>query len=260
MARRGGLMLALALVLMLGGAAVSGGYYALEWFRHMHAERNILIHQAAVSRVLKPDRAGSLPLLFIGDSIFAAYPLRALWPDDFILFNRGGAGDTMAEIAARYQKLRGAEARADVVLGGGINDLLQAVQRGEDEAAARLGVTEAAASVCATARRRGVRVSYVSVLPLTEPFLLPYSKRLVLPGQDRAALNTAVVRLNQDMRELCRSAGCRFVDAYQAMAGENGRLRPSYASTDGLHISVQGYVALTGALLPKFASRARLIP
>ena len=247
----------LALALALALAAVVGGYYALEWFRHMRAERNILIHQAAVSRVINPDRARALPLLFIGDSIFAAYPLRALWPDDFILFNRGAPGETMAEIAARYKRLTGAEKRSDVVLNGGINDLWQAGRRGADEAATRRAVSEAVAEVCALARRRGARVVYVSALPLREPFLLPHSKRLERPGNDRSALNAAVRRLNQDIEALCAEAGCRFVDAHGSMSAADGRLRAAYASTDGLHLSVNGYVALTQALLPEVAGWAR---
>lgn len=247
------LALALAVVAVAGGV----GYYALEWFRHMRAERNMLIHQAVVSRVLNPDRVRPLPLLFIGDSIFAGFPLRALWPDDFILFNRGAPGERMAEIAARYKRLTGAEARSDVVLNGGINDLLDAIRLDEDVADARRAVTRAVAEVCALALRRGVRVVYVSVLPLREPFLLPESKSLERLGNDRSALNAAVGHLNQDIEALCLEVGCRFVDAHGFMRGADGRLQAVYASTDGLHLSVNGYIALTNTLLPEVAGWAR---
>lgn len=60
--------------------------------------------------------------------------------------------------------------------------------------------------------------------------------------------NEKIQALNQAYRQLANAyMNVQFIDLYDAFLDEKGQLRPDY-TTDGLHLTIAGYAALSKAL------------
>jgi lysophospholipase L1-like esterase len=144
--------------------------------------------------------------------------------------NRGIAGDTVEAVRARLDGVVALAPRI-VLLQIGINDLLAGA------APEALAVRHAA--LVAELRRRLPRTRIVA------ESLLPIRDDLV--ARDAALTTATVQRANRLLQPAAAAAGAEWLDAYHPLADPTGQLDPRFSS-DGLHLSAEGYLAWARAL------------
>ena len=187
-------------------------------------------------------------VLFIGDSIAYAYPLPALLPQHHIFINKGIRGERSAQIAERYASYVTDVPHDVVLVEGGINDILSCVRNDTDCAETLQKISESAERIFKYARMHDKQPFYVSILPVTHKFLFPYAKLFSLPtGFDVEQVNTLVREANRRVQDLCKDYGVSYIDVFAAMLKGN-ELSRDYAATDGYHINVSGYAAISDVL------------
>ena len=187
-------------------------------------------------------------VLFIGDSIVYAYPLPALLPQQYTYINKGVRGERSPEIAERYASYVTDIPHDVVLVEGGINDILSCVRHDRDCAGTLQKISESAERIFKYARIHDKQTFYLSILPVTHRFLLPYTKLLSLPtGFDVEQVNTLVREANRRMQGVCKDYDVPYVNVFALML-EGDELSRAYAATDGYHINVSGYAAISGML------------
>jgi lysophospholipase L1-like esterase len=79
--------------------------------------------------------------------------------------------------------------------------------------------------------------------------ILPHAANSKWEGRDRllAIPNQRIQTLNEQLEEMAQQSGIYFLDLYPLFANSEGDLRPEL-STDGLHLSFQGYKTWSIAL------------
>ena len=79
--------------------------------------------------------------------------------------------------------------------------------------------------------------------------ILPHAEAPSWEGHSRlvAISNQRIQAINTRLEEMAREAGAYFLDLYPLFANSDGYLRPEL-STDGLHLSPQGYQTWSIAL------------
>jgi lysophospholipase L1-like esterase len=206
------------------------------------------------------DLSAQEKVLFLGDSIFAGFPLRAFLPAHCELLNCGVGGDGMGDIAGRYRDLSGRVQHDVLVMQGGINDILGCVSKGRNEEETLNEVVQHAQTVVDRAGRNGREVYLVSTLPVTDRFALPHLRSVPLPTAfDEARVNRLVIELNRRIQALATGhARIHYVDVHAAVL-RDGRFDRRYAAADGYHVNVYGYARMASVLNREvFASPAHL--
>jgi lysophospholipase L1-like esterase len=193
-----------------------------------------LRHEALV---LRPKLADAR-LVLLGDSITEFWKDQPLWDrlDDGRAVNLGLMGDTAGGLLWRVRNgaLDGLSPRAVVVLIG-TNDLEQA--RAGGRAALEREVTESVRSVLPElhVRSPNAEVVMMGVLPRGGD------------AEDVDGFNCSVVRVNQSLASLARSAGASFVDLGPRLLAGGTRV-PGRLMPDGIHLSPEGYALWCDAL------------
>lgn len=59
--------------------------------------------------------------------------------------------------------------------------------------------------------------------------------------------NDKIMRINKKIKEICETEECKYINIYDLLLDENGNLKIEY-TTDGLHISEEGYKIITNEL------------
>jgi lysophospholipase L1-like esterase len=183
----------------------------------------------AESQVLTEARYRSLPsrpgeVVFAGDSLVAAGP----WADFYAaIHNRGIVGETTRGLLQRLDEITEDRPRKLFLLIGS-NDLSAAVPP------SRL-----------IANYRTILERIAAESPTTETVaigVLPVNK--TVPGGGPYYTNTEVQEVNRRLKALVAEfPRARFEDVTDLLTDESGNLRPGYTS-DGLHLTVEGYLAL----------------
>ena len=187
-------------------------------------------------------------VLLIGDSIAYAYPLPAFLPQDYIFVNKGIRGEKTAEIAERYASYVTDIPHDVVLVEGGINDILSCVRHDKDCAGTLQKILKSAERIFKHARMHNKQTFYLSILPVTHRFLFPYTKLFSLPtGFDVEQVNASVREANRRMQDLCKDYEVSYVDVFVTLL-EGDELSRAYAATDGYHINVPGYAAISRML------------
>ena len=161
-------------------------------------------------------------LLLIGDSQMQRLDSAPL---NRPAYNFAAGGDTMEHIGRRIADYRQPRTARAVVLWAGVNDLL----RGREPEAVRAAFERAERAIPADR-------------PLWLISIAPVAARPARPD-----LQARIARTNALLAEACR-ARCRFVDLTARFAGEDGALRPSYDSGDGLHLNRAGHAVVSAAI------------
>jgi lysophospholipase L1-like esterase len=186
-----------------------------------------LAHYRAANARLGAPAPGENRVVFMGDSITAAWTLDSAFPGKPYV-NRGIAGQTTPQMLVRFRADVVALAPKVVVILAGTNDIAG------NTGPMTLAETEANfATMVDLARAHGIKVVLSSVLPVhnyTPDSDLAFPLRP--PAQIRA--------LNTWLRELAGANGCPYIDYYGAMVDERGLLRRELAA-DGLHPEQAGY-------------------
>ena len=165
-------------------------------------------------------------IIFIGDSIVEYYPLCELLQTDKRMVNRGIRGYKTDLLLENLDAHLFGQALDKVFILIGTNDIGKETPQ-----------TETLANLEAIIQE--ISRDY----PLAQIQLLS-----VLPVNEAPAYKEKIQALNQAYRQLASAyMNVQFIDLYDAFLDEEGQLRPDY-TTDGLHLTIAGYAALSKAL------------
>ena len=178
--------------------------------------------------VLEPD------IIFIGDSIVEYYPLQELFGDAMTIVNRGIRGYQTRLLLENLDAHLYGDAVDQIVLLIGTNDI------GKD-----IPMNDALDNL------ERVIQSIAREYPLSQIKLLS-----ILPvNEGEKYKQTVYIRTNEKIREWNQAyealasayVQVDFVSIYDSLTDTEGQLQSAY-TTDGLHLSVAGYQALSEAL------------
>jgi len=173
--------------------------------------------------------------ILIGDSLTLWFP-NELLPSDRVWLNQGISGETSTGLLNRLDILDKTQPEVIFVLIG-INDLI----RGENDQ-----------TILAN---QGLIISYLQrVHPqakIVVQSLLPHGgEKVTWEGKQRllSVSNSRIQKLNQELKAIAQNQGVIYLDLYPLFADAKGNLKAEL-STDGLHLSPQGYLVWRNALL-----------
>lgn len=159
------------------------------------------------------------PVVFIGDSITASWPIPAG------SINAGIGGQNSQQMLARFDTDVMRHKPSYVVIEAGTNDV------------GGVGAnTNAIRAMVDIAKLSGAGVTVVNVM----------SRNLALPTP-LPAIRADIQAFNADLKTLCVELHCRYADAHAATVSPDGALNPTL-TTDGLHMNETGYKVLNGIL------------
>jgi lysophospholipase L1-like esterase len=161
-----------------------------------------------------------------GDSISLWFPSELL-PSERYWLNQGISGETSAGLLKRLDLFQQTQPTTIFVMIG-INDLL----RGTADQSLLANQEQIIQSLRQTHPKSQIVVQSI----------LPRAAESDWEGRDRllAIPNPRIQQLNRQLETLARQSGVYFLDLYPLFATPEGDLRPEF-TTDGLHLSYQGY-------------------
>jgi lysophospholipase L1-like esterase len=166
-------------------------------------------------------------IVFAGDSIMGDGPWAELFSD---VHNRGVGGDTVAGVLGRIDEILESKPRKLFLLIGA-NDLASAVPDAQYIRHYRALLERIRKDSPETV------VNVLAIFPVNMTFPIQ-------PTYD----NARVVEANRKLKELVAEfPGVRFLDLTKLLVDDGGSLRREF-STDGMHVNVDGYLAIREAL------------
>ena len=173
-------------------------------------------------------------IIFIGDSIVEYYPLYELLQTDKRLVNRGIRGYKTDLLLENLDVHLFGQALDKIFILIGTNDIGKEMPQTETLSNLEAVIQEISRDYPLA------QLQLLSVLPVNED---PAYKSTVYVRS-----NEKILALNQAYRQLASAyMNVQFIDLYDAFLDEEGQLRPDY-TTDGLHLTIAGYAALSKAL------------
>jgi lysophospholipase L1-like esterase len=178
-------------------------------------------------------------IVFAGDSITEGYPLFELFPRTLPLYNRGIGGITSVELLENLNVHILDLKPKKLFLLIGTNDLGKGASV-EDTA-------ETIKKICMKViyTYTETKIYLISVLPVDNS---REAGRTIQGPQTRT--NEAIRRLNQILQKyVAGTAGLKFLDIHSLLVNNEGNIQEAY-STDGIHLSIEGYQLATNFLMP----------
>ena len=173
-------------------------------------------------------------IIFIGDSIVEYYPLYELLQTDKRLVNRGIRGYKTDLLLENLDAHLFGQALDKVFILIGTNDIGKEMPQTETLSNLEAVIQEISRDYPLA------QLQLLSVLPVNED---PAYKSTVYVRS-----NEKIQALNQAYRQLANAyMNVQFIDLYDAFLDEKGQLHPDY-TTDGLHLTIAGYAALSKVL------------
>jgi lysophospholipase L1-like esterase len=169
------------------------------------------------------------PVVFVGDSITAYWPLRKYLPKSL---NAGGCGQTSSQILARFPKVV-AQAPAAVAILAGTNDIMRTVQPS----------VERVMAMATLARDRGAQV-ILATLPPSEY----WNDTILIPDAVRG--HEAHQRFNTALLNRAEDYGYPVADDRSAMLLPDGKQDASLFIEDRLHPNEAGYEVMWRTIRP----------
>lgn len=170
-------------------------------------------------------------IVLFGDSLTDYFPMELFEGVEARIYNRGEAGDTVPEMAAR--------AESDVVLlepdmvlmQGGANDYLLPFYRGAEVVAGQLLRT-------AQRIREKLPETVIYIESLYPMFTKQTGNAILFWSEGKS--NSEIEAINAEIEKWCRETGIFYVDVYRALIGKDGELPLDY-TVDGVHLTRKGY-------------------
>ncbi len=190
----------------------------------------LLEREAKVVAEKKPDRLAIL----MGDSLSLWFPPELLPPEHYWL-NQGISGETTAGLLQRLNLIDQTQPQTIFLLIG-INDLLKGLS---DEVLLQNWqqiVTD-------------LRQSHPKSRLVVQSILPHMGETASWEGKERFRLvpNDRIRQLNRQLKTIAQNSGADYLDLHPLFTDERGNLRAEF-STDGLHLSFQGYQTWRSAL------------
>jgi len=173
--------------------------------------------------------------VLIGDSLSLWFPTELLPPDQTWL-NQGISGETSLGLLNRLELLDKTQPQVIFVLIG-INDLIRGVQDQTILANQQLII-------------RYLRRVHPQAKIVVQSILPHGAEKATWEGRDRliSIPNSRIREINQHLKAIAKDEGGIYLDLYSIFADPEGNLKTDL-STDGLHLSSQGYFVWRSALI-----------
>lgn len=172
--------------------------------------------------------------VLVGDSLSLWFPPELL-PQERSWLNQGISGETSAGLLNRLELFDNTQPEVIFVMIG-INDLLQGVK---DE------------TIVANLRRivRYLRRAHPQAQVVVQSVLPHGGENSTWEGRDRLLVipNSRIREINRQLEAIARREGASYLDLFPLFTDEKGDLQPKL-STDGLHLSPEGYFVWRCAL------------
>ncbi len=189
-----------------------------------------------------PAKGQKLRVVLIGDSRIARWPAPAMG-DRVEVINRGIGGETLAQMARRFQRDAIALKPDVIVIQSGVNDLVAATFM--EDAAGRAVIRQTAETLLQLTKEgaaSGAQALLTTIIPAARPELLK------LPVWNES-LRDAVAEVNGELRHSPLPDHAKLIDLSVALAGGDDRLLPDAFRLDAGHLNKAGYDRLTDAVL-----------
>ncbi|MBD2082922.1 GDSL-type esterase/lipase family protein [Leptolyngbya sp. FACHB-17] len=191
---------------------------------------DLLEKEAKATIKRKPDRL----IVLAGDSLTLWFP-QELLPTDYTWLNQGISGETSTGLAKRLDLFAQAKPKTIFVMVG-VNDLLRG--RSEEE------VLEAQEDIIKQLKKSHSKSTIVM------QSLLPRAKDSITAAnatQVEALSNDRIYQFNRRLAQLAKQTRVEFLNLQPLFSDNEGFLR-SELTTDGLHLSTQGYLVWRSAI------------
>lgn len=194
-----------------------------EWLMILAQEARVIVEQS-------PDRLSIL----VGDSISLWFPPEVLPIDGFWL-NQGISGETSDGLLNRLDLFAATQPDRIFVMIG-INDLMGGIPPG------RVLANQQAIIQTLKQNHPDAEIIIQSILPHS-------GNQATWEGRDRLLQisNTQIQSINQELEAIAQAEGVSYLDLYSLFTDHRGRLN-QHLTTDGLHLSNQGYWVWRSAL------------
>lgn len=170
-------------------------------------------------------------IIFIGDSIVEYYPLHELLRTDKTVVNRGIRGYKTDLLLENLDAHLFGHAVDKIFLLIGTNDIGKEMEQAET-----LGNMEEIIQFIS----RNYPLAQIQLLSV-----LPVNEDPIYKGTVYVRTNAKIQELNQAYQKLAQAyVNVQFVDIYRHFLDASGQLKSDY-TTDGLHLSIEGYVVLS---------------
>lgn len=170
-------------------------------------------------------------IIFVGDSIVEYYPLHELLRTDKTVVNRGIRGYKTDLLLENLDAHLFGHAVDKIFLLIGTNDIGKGMEQAET-----LGNMEEIIQFIS----RNYPLAQIQLLSV-----LPVNEDPIYKGTVYVRTNAKIQELNQAYQKLAQAyVNVQFVDMYRHFLDASGQLKSDYM-TDGLHLSIEGYVVLS---------------
>jgi lysophospholipase L1-like esterase len=236
----------MALIAVAGAGCVVGAVIAGFAARHAWIERKIAALTSPPTRLFSqenaalPPKGGRPRVVLIGDSGIARWPTERL-SKRWQFVNRGVGGETVGQVAQRFDVDALSLDPDAIVLGAGGNDLIAADFL--DPAARRAVIDRTCETLKELSRRaaeRGIPILVATLAPPSRPDI----RRLPVW---RESVRDSVAEVNQRIRQYGSQSGVGVVDFSAVLSGDDRRT-PDKFRADTLHLNPLGYNRLASAL------------
>ncbi len=195
----------------------------------------LMLTKQVVHYEIMNDFAPKDPIIFLGDSITAHYPIHEFFHDDRIL-NRGISGETTFDVKKRLHTITDLKPRA-VFLLIGINDFIKEEKKSKPFEVAKR-VIEIADELSKTCE--DIRI--VSIFPINKKRKKITRIYLNLPT------NSKILLTNSLIEKACLDKGYKFLNYYNHLINSQGVISDNY-TLEGLHLTLEGYAKLSPFVL-----------
>jgi lysophospholipase L1-like esterase len=191
----------------------------------------ILTKEAKAAAKNKPDRL----MILAGDSLSLWFPSELL-PSDYLWLNQGISGESSTGLLKRLKIFAQTNPQAIFVMIG-INDLTK-------------GVSDQDLIEHYSQMIKELRQTHPNSKVVMQS-VLPHADESIVTAENRQQLlkisNDRIYKINRKLAEMARAAGASYLNLQPIFSDEKGFLR-SELTTDGLHLSQQGYLVWRSAL------------
>jgi lysophospholipase L1-like esterase len=175
----------------------------------------------------------SAATVFLGNSLTQNFELAELFPAHR-LYNRGIAGDKIADILLRLEPIIAAKP-AKIFIEMGTNDL--GFGHGTDTIMARY-----------TKLLKILQTECPHTAMYVQSILPTATSSAMLPNYCGPKVQASILELNQRLKTYCQQKNIIFINLYPSFASQD-LLKPEY-TIDGVHLTGQGYLLWRNLLLP----------
>ncbi|WP_261305056.1 GDSL-type esterase/lipase family protein [Paenibacillus andongensis] len=198
--------------------------------------KEIALLHVEFSKKNRLDSFGKLNLLakkngivFVGDSITEGFPLYEMYQGSKPIYNRGISGYTSLELLENLQEMVCDLEPSTVVLLIGTNDL--GIGNKPEEIIQRIE------QICSDIKGK---LPYACILVQSIYPIRNTEHHKVASFFESDRNNEEIRRLNAMIYEMSNQLGLKYIDLYSKLGDKDGSLKINF-TTDGLHLSIEGY-------------------